>query len=74
MKDTKKEELEKSECANSAITITPIIKLERQKWGALAILQVTYDGVFVCTCKLFSDITKGTASNAFVYGINYEQK
>ena len=55
------------------MTISPILKIERQKRDDLEVLQVIYDGVFVCTCKVFSDITK-KISHAFVYDIIFSQK
>ena len=67
-------ELDKSECVNYVMTISPILKIERQKRDDLEVLQVIYDGVFVCTCKVFSVMTKTTTSNAFVYGIHFSQK
>ena len=55
------------------MTITPILNIQRQKWGALGVIQLIYDGVFVCKCKLFSDIIKSTTSNAFVYDSHFSQ-
>ena len=53
--------------------LAPIIKIERQKWGAMGILQVIYGVILVCKCKLFYDITKKTP-HAFVYDSNFPQK
>ena len=39
-------ELEKSESANSLMTIIPIMNIERQKWGDLVITRLIDDGVF----------------------------
>ena len=56
------------------MTITPIMNIDRQTWDALGILQVIDDGVFVCTCKLFSDMNKTTTSHEFVYDKHFFTK
>ena len=56
------------------MTITPIMKIQRQKWGALGIFQAIDDCVFVYTCKVFYDMTKTTKSYAFVYESHFAQK
>ena len=67
-------ELERYEYLNSVMTITHILNIYKQKWSALEILQVIDDGVFVCTCKVFSDMTKITTYNEFVYGSHFAKK
>ena len=68
-------ELEKSECVNPVMTITPIMNIERQNWGALGVLQVIHDGVFVCTCNIFYNITKTTTTyHLFVYDSHFVLK
>ena len=49
------------------MTIEIILKMERKKWGYLGIIKVIDDGVFVCTCKVFSNVIKTTSSHAFFY-------
>ena len=56
------------------MTITPILKIGRQKWGDLQIIQVIYDGPFLCTYKVFSDMTKAKTPLAFFYDIRFSQK
>ena len=56
------------------MTIVPILKIERQKWGALGIIEVIGDGIFLRKCKVFSDITKTTTSHAFVYDSHISKK
>ena len=65
--------MEKSQCVNYVTTIAPILKIERHEWGALGILQVIDDGLFVWTCKVFSDTIKTTILHAFVYDIHFLQ-
>ena len=48
------------------MTITPIIKIEREKMGAMGILQVIDDGIFVCICRVYLGVFKNT-SKAFIY-------
>ena len=56
------------------MTIEIILKMERKKWGYLGIIKVIDDGVFVCTCNIFYDMTKIDTSHAFVYDSHSEQK
>ena len=58
MKDTNIRELEKCECVSSVMNITHILNKETQRMGVSGISQVVDDGVFVCTCRLYSDIFK----------------
>ena len=37
--------LEKLECVNDVMTISTILQIDRQKWGALEIIQIIDDGV-----------------------------
>ena len=58
MKDTNNRELEKCECVSSVMNITHIMNMETQIIGAMGILQVIDDGVFVCICSVYLDIFK----------------
>ena len=42
--------------------------------GAVSILQVIFNGFFVCICKVYSDITKTSTSHAFACDIHVAQK
>ena len=70
----KNEIIEKSEVVSSVTTIASILKIERQKWCALVLLQIINDGIVVCTGKVFSDTTKKTTSHVFVYNSHFTQK
>ena len=74
MNDTNTTELENCECVSSAMTVTPILTIERQKRGTLGILQVIGDSVFVCICKVLSDSTKTETPHAFVYDSHFVQE
>ena len=39
----------------------------------MGIIQVICNGVFVCVCKLYSNITKTSKSHAFVYDSYFAQ-
>ena len=67
-------ELGKCECVLSVMTITPVMKVERQKMGAMGILQVIDDVVFVCICRVYSDVFKKYTSRAFVYDSHFHKK
>ena len=45
-------ELKKLECIIIMITITPILKIEINKWGALGILKIIDNSVYICTCNV----------------------
>ena len=55
-------ELEKIECVSSVMTITPLLKIDREKMGAMGILLVIDYGVYVCICTVyysfFNEITQ----------------
>ena len=48
-----------------------MINMKRQRMGALGILQVIDYGVFVCICRVYSDIFKTVTLHAFVYDSNF---
>ena len=58
VKDTNMTELEKCECVLYLMTITPIMKIEGEKMGAMGILQVIDDGVIACMYRVCSKCSK----------------
>ena len=48
------------------MTITPITNIEREKMGAMGVLQVIDDGFFVCVYRVYSDVFKKYTSHAFI--------
>ena len=58
VKCTNMTELEKCDCLSSVTTIAHILNIGREKKGAMRILQVINDGVYVCICRVFSDVFK----------------
>ena len=53
VKDTKMKELEKCDCLSSVMTIAPILNIDREKMGAMMIMQVINDDVYVCICRVY---------------------
>ena len=66
-------ELEKYYCVSSVMTIAPLLNTNREKMGAMSIMQVINDGVYVFICRVFSDVFKKYTSHAFVYVIYFSQ-
>ena len=66
-KDTNITELEKRDCVSSVMTIAPLSMIDREKMGAVHILQIIYGDVYVCICRVYSYVFKKYTSHAFVY-------
>ena len=67
-------ELEKCECVSSIMTIAPVLKIDIEKMGAMGILLIIYDGVYVCICNVYSSVLKKVTQHAFVYDIHFSTK
>ena len=53
------------------MNITPIIKFDRGEMVDMRILLLIDYGVYVCICKVYSDVFKGYKIYAFVYEIRF---
>ena len=42
--------IENASCVREFMTVTTILKIEREKWGTKIILRKIDDGVYICTC------------------------
>ena len=51
-------DLEKYDYVSSFMTIEPILEIDREKMGAMRILKVINYGVYVCICRVYSDVFK----------------
>ena len=71
--DTNMTELEKCDCVSYVMTIVPIIKIDREKMGAMTIMQVIYDAVYVFVCRVYLDVFKKYTLHAFVYDSHFEK-
>ena len=60
-------EFEKWYRESSIMTIAPLLYIDREKIGDMRILQELNDGVYVCTCRVYSDAFKNYTSHEFVY-------
>ena len=69
--DTAMYELENCECVSSLIKIEAVLDIEREKMGTLGILMRINDGVYVCMCSVYSNISKEHTEHAFVYDIYF---
>ena len=56
-------ELEKFKCVLSVITITPILTIDEKTMGAMGIILVINDGVYVCICKVYYSVFKDTCDD-----------
>ena len=66
-------ELGKCDCVSSVMAIEPLLTIDREKIGTISILQVINDGVYVCICRVFSNVFKKYTSHAFVYDSYFSQ-
>ena len=57
----------------SVMTISPILKLEREKMGATRILQVINDGIYLCIYRIHLDVFKTITSHAFYYDSHFSK-
>ena len=53
--------------------IAPLLTVDREKMGAMSILQIINDGVYVCISRVFSDVFKIYTLHAFVCDSYFEQ-
>ena len=53
------------------MTIAPIINVEREKMGAMGILLVIGDGVYVFVCTVYSSVFKEYTQHAFIYDSHF---
>ena len=74
VKDAHKTDLEKFECVSFVMTISPLLNIDREKMGAMGILLVIDDGVYVCICTVYSSIFKEVTQHAFVYDSKFSTK
>ena len=74
VKDTHMTELEKWKCVSYIMTIAPVWKIDREKMGAMGILQVIYNGVYVCICNVYSSDFKEVTQHSFVYDSHFSTK
>ena len=60
-------ELGKCECVSSVMTISYILNIDREKMGAMGILLLIDDGVYVWIFIVYSSVFKEYTQHAFVY-------
>ena len=74
VKDTHIKQLEKCECVSSVMTIAPILNIDREKMGAMGILLIIDDGVYVCICTVYSSVLKISHNMHLSTKLNFQQK
>ena len=67
-------ELDKCECVSSVMAIAPVLNIDKEKMGAIGILLVIDDVVYVCICTIYSSVLKEVTQHAFVYDSNFPAK
>ena len=72
--DTTIEELDNCECLSSVIKTAPVFGIDNDKMGALEILMIINDGVYVYICYVYSRILKLWTQHAFVYDSYFTTK
>ena len=58
VKDTHMTELEKCGFVSYIITISPVLNIDREKMGAMGVLLVIDDVVYVCICTVYSSVSR----------------
>ena len=52
MKNSHISEIEDCACVINVMNITPISGIEEVAWGAVIILRIVNDGVYICLCNV----------------------
>ena len=55
------------------MTIAPLFNIDREKMGAMRILKVINDSVYLCICRFLSDVFKIYTSHSFFYDSYFTQ-
>ena len=55
VKDTNTSNIEYYLCVRTVMNVTPVLKIERELWGANRILRKVNDGVYICSCSVRSE-------------------
>ena len=56
------------------MTIVPILNIEREKMGAMVILLIIDDGVYVCICTVYSYVLKKSHNTHLSMTVIFQQK
>ena len=56
------------------MTIASVLNIDREKMGAMGILLVIDDGVYVCICTVYYSIFKEVKQHTFVYDSHFSTK
>ena len=67
-------ELEKWECVSSVMTIAPVLNIDREKMGAMGILLIIDDGVYVCIYTVSYYVFKEVTQHTLVYDSHFWTK
>ena len=54
------------------MTVTPVLKTERENWGTNSMIIKVYDGVYICTYSLLPADYHHETKHAFVYDSNFK--
>ena len=56
------------------MTIASVLNIDREKMGAMGILLVIDDGVYVCICTVYCSIFKEVKQHTFFYDSHFSTK
>ena len=45
-------ETDNASCVSNVMTVTPVLKIEREKWGANSIIIKVDDGLYIYKCSV----------------------
>ena len=52
------------------MNVNPLLKTEREMWGARSILRRVNDGIYICSCSVTSDEYRRKQKNEFLMTVN----
>ena len=65
-------EIENISCVRSVLKLTPVIRIERESWGAASIIRRVNYGVYICTCSFRYDEYFCKTKHEFFYDSHFK--
>ena len=72
LKDTNMCEIENLLCVRTVKNVNPVLKVEREPWGASSILRKVNAGVYIFSCSVRSEEYRCKTKHAFVYASHFK--
>ena len=65
-------EIENSLCVRIVTNVNPVLKTERETWGAISVLRKFNDGVYICLCSVKYEEYRRKIKPAFAIDIHFK--